>query len=199
MSTTERSPPVKTRNLPGTPLMQPRSARASAGTVGAPAATALLAVLAAAPLGALLAGCGFHLEGHTPLPAVVRSPYVEAPERQSDFVQSLRHELTSNGARLTPDRSKASAVVSIVRDDVVRRVLSVSALNQPNEYEVTYTVGFSVTAGDKELLPAQEVSVIRTYSFDERLLLAKGHEEDILRRDMARDLAERVMRRLSSL
>ena len=37
------------------------------------------------------------------------------------------------------------------------------------------------------------------YSFDERLLLAKGHEEDILRKDMARDLADEVMRRLSSL
>jgi LPS-assembly lipoprotein len=163
-------------------------------------ATAQPAMLSAALLvAALLTDCGFHLEGHTPLPAVVRSPYVEAPDRQSDFVQSLRHELVSNGAQLNPDRTKASAVVSIVRDEVVRRVLSVSALNQPNEYEVTYTVGFSVTAGDKELLPAQEVSVIRTYSFDERLLLAKGHEEDILRRDMARDLAERVMRRLSSL
>ena len=148
---------------------------------------------------ALIAACGFRLEGHTPLPVVVRSPYVEAPDRQSDFVQSLRHALLSNGAQIVPDRTKASAVVSILRDDVVRRVLSVSALNQPNEYEVTYTVGFSVTAGDKELLPAQEVTAIRTYSFGERVLLAKDHEEDILRRDMARDLAERVMRRRSSL
>jgi LPS-assembly lipoprotein len=156
--------------------------------------------LAAAALAALaMAGCGFQLEGHTPLPAVVRTPYVEAPDRQSDFVQSLRRAMLANGAQIMPERSKASAVVSILEDKIVRRVLSVSALNQPNEYEITYTVGFSVSAGDKELLPAQEVSAIRTYSFDERLLLAKGHEEDILRRDMARDLAERVMRRLSSL
>ena len=62
-----------------------------------------------------------------------------------------------------------------------RRVLSVSAANQPNEYEITYTVSFSVTAGDKELLPPQEVSATRTYSFNEPLLLAKGHEEDVLR------------------
>jgi LPS-assembly lipoprotein len=78
-------------------------------------------------------------------------------------------------------------------------VLSVSALNQPNEYEVTYTVRFAVRAGDKELLPAQDVSATRTYSFDERLLLAKDREEEILRQDMARDLADMVMRRLSSL
>lgn len=164
-----------------------------------PRAAELTAVLAAAVVAGVLAGCGFHLEGHTPLPATVRTLYVEAPDRQSDFVQNLRHVLQANGAQLMQDRTKASAVVSILKDDVVRRVLSVSALNQPNEYEVTYTVGFSVTAGEKEVLPAQEETAVRTYSFDERLLLAKGHEEDILRRDMARDLAERVMRRLSSL
>jgi LPS-assembly lipoprotein len=148
---------------------------------------------------ALLGGCGFHLQGRAPLPQVVRSPYLEAPDRQSDFVQYLRHALVSNGAQLTPQKEKASAVVSILRDNVTRRVLSVSATNQPNQYEVTYTVGFSVSAADKELLPPQELTATRTYSFDERLLLAKNHEEEILRQDMARDLADMVMRRLASL
>jgi LPS-assembly lipoprotein len=148
---------------------------------------------------ALLGGCGFHLQGRAPLPQVVRSPYLEAPDRQSDFVQYLRHALVSNGAQLTPQKEKASAVVSILRDNVTRRVLSVSATNQPNQYEVTYTVGFSVSAADKELLAPQELTATRTYSFDERLLLAKNHEEEILRQDMARDLADMVMRRLASL
>ena len=147
----------------------------------------------------LLAGCGFHLQGRAHLPPVVKTPYLEAPDRQTDFVQSLRHALLSNGARLAPEKAEASAVVSILRDSVARRVISVSATNQPNEYEVTYTIAFSVTAGSQELLAPQEVSATRTYSFDERLLLAKGHEEDILRQDMARDLADMVMRRLSSL
>ena len=148
----------------------------------------------------LLGGCGFHLQGHTPLPPVVRTPFLEAPDRQSDFIQYLRHALLSNGAQLTPEKDKASAVVSILRDSVARRVLSVSATNQPNQYEVTYTVGFTVSApGGKELLPPQEVSATRSYSFDETLLLAKNHEEQILRQDMARDLADMVMRRLASL
>ena len=156
---------------------------------------ALLLILAAT----LCSGCGFHLQGHVPLPDSVKTPYVEAPDRQSDFVQSLRRALLSSGAHLAREKGQASAVVSIVRDSVTRRVLSVSATNQPNQYEVTYTVTFVVTAGERELLPAQEVSATRSYSFDERLLLAKGHEEDILRADMAHDLADMVMRRLASL
>jgi LPS-assembly lipoprotein len=153
--------------------------------------------LAAAAL--LLGACGFHLQGHTPLPAVVKTPFVEAPDRQSDFVASLRHELLTNGAQLMPEKGKSSAVISVLQDQMVRRVVSVSASNQPNQYEITYTVRVSVTAGEKELLPAQDVIETRTYSFSEPLLLAKGHEEDVLREDMARALADRVMRLLSQL
>lgn len=148
---------------------------------------------------AVLAGCGFHLEGSAPLPAQVKRPYLEAPDRQSDFVQSLRHSLLSNGAHLQQTRADSSAVVSILKDSFTKRVLSVSSTNQPTEYEITYTVRVAVTAADRELLPAQDLTATRTYSFSEPLLLAKGHEEDSLREDMANDLAERVMRLLSRL
>jgi LPS-assembly lipoprotein len=147
----------------------------------------------------LLTACGFHLEGHTPLPDTVKNAYLEVPDRQSDFVQSLRHAMLSNGVRLAEDKSGASAVVSIVKDSFTRRVLSVSATNQPGQYELTYTVAFSVSTASKELLSPQEISATRNYSFDERLLLAKGHEEEILRQDMAHDLADMVMRRLARL
>ena len=146
-----------------------------------------------------LAGCGFHLEGHTALPPQVLTPYLEAEDRQSDFVQSLERALVANGAQLAPEKNKASAVVTILKDDLKQRVLSVSNLNQPNEYELTYTVSFSVAAGDRELLPPQEISATRSYSFDARLLLAKGHEAQILREAMAEDLADRVMRQLARL
>jgi len=159
------------------------------------AAVCVLALSAAA----LQSACGFHLQGHARRPAAVKTPYVQAPDRQSSFVQSLRHALLSNGAQLANARDESSVVVQIVRENYKKRVLSVSATNQPNEYEITYTITFAVTAGDKELLPQEDISATRTYSFDERLLLAKGHEEDLLRADMARDLADRVMRRLASL
>ena len=162
---------------------------------GSAAAATTLALSALLALGA----CGFHLEGRAPLPARVLTPYLEAEDRQSDFVQSLERALLANGAELAPERNKASAVVTILKDNLKQRVLSVSNLNQPNQYELTYTVSFSVTAGDQELLPPQEISTTRSYSFDARLLLAKGHEADILRGAMARDLADMVMRRLARL
>jgi LPS-assembly lipoprotein len=147
----------------------------------------------------VLSGCGFHLQGHTPLPDVVRTPYVQTSDRQSEFVISLQRAMISSGAHPVEVKSRASVVVAILKDDVVRRTLSVSAQNQPDEYELTYTVRFTVTAGDKELLPPTDISNVRSFAFAEQLLLAKNHEEMILRQDMAHDLADMVMRRLASL
>ena len=48
-------------------------------------------------------------------------------------------------------------------------------------------------------MPAQQLELTRNFSFNESQLLAKDHEEAILREAMAGDLADLVLRRLESL
>jgi len=152
----------------------------------------------AIPIAALLlAGCGFHLEGRVPLPEAIQRPYIQAPDQQSDFVQSLRRQMLISGAHPVDSPEQATAVVDILSDAVTPRILSVSGQNRPTEYQVTYTIRFSVIAGGRVLLAPQQVSAMRSYSFDESLLLAKEHEEAILQQAMGQDLAGIVMRRLS--
>lgn len=158
-------------------------------------ATALLCLAAAT----LLCACGFQLQGREPMPDVLKIAYVESPDDQTDFVQDLRKDLLIAGSRLTPARKEATAVVEILHDQVVERVVSVSAQNLPREYELTHTVRFRVTAGEATLLATQELNGTRNYSFDEARLLAKQNEEAILRQSLASDLANIVMRRLSRL
>ena len=146
-----------------------------------------------------VAACGFHLQGRAPLPKAFKISYIEAKDRQSDFVQGLRKALIINGAQIAQGSTDASAVVHVLHDELTERVLAVSATNLPREYELTYTVRFSVSAGAADLLAAQEVSATRDFSFDEHVLLAKDNEEAILRQALAHDLVDVVMRRLSSL
>lgn len=148
----------------------------------------------------LLSGCGFHLEGRTPLPAALRVAYVQAAGNdQTDFVQGLRRALIISGAKVTDQSGKATAIVHILEDRVTPRVVAVSSTNLPREYEITYTVRFSVTSHGNDLLAPQEVSVTRDYAFDEHVVLAKDREDAILRGALASDLVDIVMRRLSSL
>jgi outer membrane lipopolysaccharide assembly protein LptE/RlpB len=60
-------------------------------------------------------------------------------------------------------------------------------------------VTFSVQGADKELLAPQTVSLSKDYSFQPELQLAKEHESDVLRQQMARDLVHIALRRLTSL
>jgi LPS-assembly lipoprotein len=155
------------------------------------------AALVAAAL--VLSACGFHLQGRVPLPAALTTTQVIAQDEQTDFVQGLRRALITSGGQLTGQSEKATGKVRIHKDEVTQKILSVSANNIPREYEVTYTVEFSVEGSSGELLPSQQVSVTRDYSFDETKLLAKENEEAILREGMARDLVAIVMRRLSAI
>jgi outer membrane lipopolysaccharide assembly protein LptE/RlpB len=72
----------------------------------------------------LPSACGFHLQGRAALPADVKSPYVEAPDVQTDCAACAT--LLTNGATLVPE-GKSSAVISILQDQMTRRVVSVSA------------------------------------------------------------------------
>jgi LPS-assembly lipoprotein len=147
----------------------------------------------------VLSACGFRLQGRTPLPEVLANAQLIGEDLQTDFAQGLRRALLTSGGKLTERSEEATGVVRIHRDEVTRKVLSVSALNTPREFEVTYTVEFSVDGAGVLLLPIQKVSVTRDYSFDETKLLAKENEEDVIRQGMAQDLVAIVMRRLSSI
>jgi len=146
-----------------------------------------------------LTACGFRLAGSDPLPAMLARPYLSLKDPYTDFSREFEHQLKSSGAELQPARQGASATIEITKDVAVQRTVSVSATNIPTEYELTYTVTFAVEGSDKQLLAPQTISLSKDYSFDENVLLAKEHEADILRQQMARDLVSIAMRRLTSL
>lgn len=146
-----------------------------------------------------LAGCGFQLQGKAPLPATFANTYVESGDVQSDFVQSLRRSLLGAGVKVARRAEGSSAVVRVIDDRLEERVLSVSGTNAPREYELVYTVKFAVTSDGRELVAPEEVSATREFSFDERILLAKEREKELLGEALARDLVGIVMRRLASL
>ena len=75
----------------------------------------------------------------------------------------------------------------------------ITARNIPTDYELRYTVAFDVKGPDSQLLAPQEITLSKDYSFEENVLLAKEHEADILRGQMARDLATMAMHRLARL
>jgi len=146
-----------------------------------------------------LTACGFHLQGRTPLPEAFAFTYIDTKDEQTDFVQDLRKALISSGATLISTAGSTGATISVHKDELTEKILSVSARNIPTEYELTYKVEFSVTANGKPLIEHEEISATRDLSFDEAQLLAKEREQEILQEALAHDLVALVMRRLAAL
>jgi LPS-assembly lipoprotein len=150
-------------------------------------------------VGAMLSGCGYSLQGGTgELPPATAATYLDTDDPYSDFYASLRDVLRDRGAEVVESPQDASAVLRIIEDDSGQRILSVSARNVPREYEIFYLVTFSLEAGGDELLPPESLLVTRSYTFNELQVLGKSAEERALRQSLARDLALRVVRRLSA-
>jgi outer membrane lipopolysaccharide assembly protein LptE/RlpB len=161
----------------------------------------VLAALAALTFGvSALTACGFHLAGNSgPWPAVLARPYLSLKDPYTDFSREFERRIKAAGGELQPVAAGATATIDVSKDFLEQRTLSVSASNIPTEYLLIYTVTFSVRGPDKELLPPQTLTLQQDYSFAENVVLAKQHEADILRQQMARDLAGIAMRRLGSL
>ncbi|MET0497071.1 MAG: LPS assembly lipoprotein LptE [Steroidobacteraceae bacterium] len=147
----------------------------------------------------VLSACGWRLQGTARLPEVMSVAFVDTEDRYTDFNRALRQSLTSSGARLVSDRSQATGIVRIRKDESGQRVLSVSARNTPEEYEAFYVVEYSVEGPAGELLAPQKLELTRDYSYDEKAVLAKQREQAILREALARELAGLVVRRLAAL
>jgi outer membrane lipopolysaccharide assembly protein LptE/RlpB len=145
-----------------------------------------------------LAGCGFQLQSRLAWPESIAVLAIDTDDRQSPFARSLSEALRGAGARIDGTGGRALRV-RIERDELLERVASVSARNQPREYELTYVVRYSVMRDGVYLVEAEEVTATRDFSFDERLALAKARELEQLRETLARELAGVVLQRIASL
>lgn len=146
-----------------------------------------------------LSGCGWRLQGQARLPELLASAYVDTKDRYSDFDRALRESLAISGANVVENRAQATAIVRIRSDVSGQRVLSVSARNKPEEYQVYYLVEYSVESGGRELIAPDRIEVTRDYSYDETAVLAKQREHAVLREALARDVAGMIIRRLAAL
>ena len=150
---------------------------------------------------AVLAGCGWRLQGAEQLPQSMAVIRIDTADTYSDFFREMRGQLQAAGATVQNSNgtAPAPAVMQVHRDETGQRVLSVSARNTPEEYEVYYRVEYSVQVGGAEIIPRQELQLTASYSYDSRIVLAKQHEQQGMQQALARELAAVVMRRLSTL
>ena len=147
----------------------------------------------------VLAGCGFQLRGAPEVPPEMVRTYIAADDRYSLFYRRLRQELERSGAVVVDSPVDATAELAILTDDTGQRVLSVSARNVPTEYEVYYTIGYTVRNGERTLVEPRVQTLTRDYTYDETRVLGKAREEELMRTAIVDDLVHLVLIQLSAI
>jgi len=150
------------------------------------------------------AGCGFHLrgQGQATLPPSLTQVRLVSPgaDPNGALVTTLRQNLQAQpGVKLVDDA--AAPVVSLLKEHVESQVLSVrTSTAKAAEYQLRYTVEFDVRDGaGQPLLARQVLRLTRDYTFDPVNVLAKEHEERELLRELARDAASQILRRMGRI
>ncbi|MFZ5594745.1 MAG: LPS assembly lipoprotein LptE [Pseudomonadota bacterium] len=146
-------------------------------------------------------GCGFRLRGSAAVTLSMPITYVQGGATTSPtLLGELRRALESAGVKIAAKQEDAEAVLNVLDEEKGRRVLSVASGGTVQEYELRYGVTFDVKDRDGQAsLPAQTVGLERAVSFSAGEALAKGAEEDLLYRDMRRDVIQNILRRLSTI
>jgi LPS-assembly lipoprotein len=148
-------------------------------------------------LAGLLASCGFHLRGeaHYPFDTV----FLNSPAAQP-LTAELRRSLQGGGsAQIVSSADQAQVILDITSVENNKQILSLSSGGKVSEYLLVKRVLFRVR--DKEgndWLPAAEVVVRRTYTYNDTEALAKEYEEQRLWSDMQADAVQLIVRRLQS-
>ena len=144
-----------------------------------------------------LAGCGFHLRGDVAYD--FSTLYVTGPPA-SPIVVELKRTLENSGqARLAAAPADAQAILEITNVVDDKGVLSLSGGGRVREYLLTKRVSFYVhDTGGRDWLPAGEVNIRRSYTFNESEVLAREVQEQRLLRDMQTDAVQQIVRRLQT-
>lgn len=147
----------------------------------------------------LIAGCGFQLRSAPQVPPEMLRTYIASDDHHSLFYRRFRRAIEQAGADVVDSVAEATAEFALLADDTGQRVLSVSARNVPREYEVYYTIHYTVRNGQQVLLEPQLQTLTRDYTWDETEVLGKAREEELMREAIVDDLIRIVLIQLSAL
>lgn len=159
-------------------------------------ASRVVRVIAGLALALAAASCGFHLRGDVRY--AFSSVYVNAPAA-SPIAAELKRTLEGGGTKIaeTAAAAQVSLDVSGVADN--KEVLSLSGGGRVREYALAKRVTFAVhDAEGHDWMPAAEIVVRRSYSFNESEVLAREAQEARLLKEMQTDVVQQILRRLQS-
>jgi LPS-assembly lipoprotein len=144
-----------------------------------------------------LSACGFQLRG-TNLQGLEDSKIYVQSSGANILATEVKKQLVDVGVNPVSSLSDAEYIVNLSNESFNTKVLSVSpTTGKAEEYQVSYAAMLKISSQDGEsTATAETVSATRDLTFDEGSVLGKVQEESVLKKDIAKQVAASVLRRL---
>ena len=171
-----------------------------------------------------LVDCGFKLRGSLDISQELSPLYLQQ-NSVFELGRELKSILSTNNIEVAKDAASANALIILHNESNASRVLSVDGSGQAREYQLSYTVNFSIvlkgqestragswpvsdmSAADvgaaeseegKQQLKVDTLTLNRTLLFQQDAVLAVANESEILYQDMRRNAARMILLRLQA-
>ena len=152
-----------------------------------------------------ISACGFQLRGSQALPDHITQAVIKAPMQHAPLSRALQKRLPvyqlqgiiNSQHRVSPEMLQQTVTISLQPEQFERRLLSVFTSGQVAEYDLVYTVNYTVTFPNS--LPIENtLTVSREYQDDPDQILAKSRELNLVLAELRTESADRIIRLLSS-
>ncbi|MBY8936323.1 MULTISPECIES: LPS assembly lipoprotein LptE [Pseudomonas] len=147
-------------------------------------------------LAVLLSACGFQLRGTGTTELTIKELDLSARNAYGETVTQLRQLLESSGVKVY---SGAPYKLFLADEQENQRILSYAGAGRTGEYQVTTVLSYDIR-GDKNLsLLSDKLEVQKVFIHDGNNLVGSDQEANDARRDIRRELVQRMMLRLQQL
>ncbi|MFZ5656627.1 MAG: LPS assembly lipoprotein LptE [Pseudomonadota bacterium] len=146
-----------------------------------------------------LSGCGFHLRERITVPTQFGAVRVVSVDRYSPLAESLAQSLERGGASVARDGSEG-AVLDILAEQWGDTPISVDELGRSQEFSLRYAVIFELRRADGTVVvPRQTIELARDYVSNPVSSIGTEGEREILARELRREMAASVLRRIDAV
>jgi LPS-assembly lipoprotein len=147
-----------------------------------------------------LSGCGFHLRDALVLPPDLGPVRVVAADRYSPLAETLAQSLENAGATPATDDMMDTAVLDLLSERWGDTPVAVDAFGRSLEFSLRYAVIFELRRADGSVIvPRQTIELSRDYVSNPVNSIGTEGEREILQRELRREMAASVLRRIDAV
>jgi LPS-assembly lipoprotein len=146
-----------------------------------------------------LSACGWHIRGSVELPKQLSNLYIAATDSKGALITDLRQLLKTNRITLVDKAADANYSLDILEETKDRHTAGVGGNELSSAYEITLKANYEIRLKNSNQVTKGTAISVRNFNYNTAAINSATQEELLLDQEMRRDLAQQILRRLSSV